>query len=127
MKKVSQRIDERLDQLEKKFSEFRQLKPNRAFPQEIWQEVVELAKVVGIKTLSNRLKLHRGRLKYRIANEKVELPSPAENPNHEKKLDDAKLFLEVPMSPFTAASKEPGFQFKLHIHFGVKVFRVEWA
>jgi len=127
MKKTTQSANERIDQLEKKLSELRKLKPNRPFPEEIWQEAIQLAKVAGVSTISNRLGLNYGRLKYRVATGKFELPAHIKGQKKEKKLDDSKIFLEVPVMPPMPPTQELRSQFKLQFQFGMKVFKLEWT
>lgn len=120
-------INERLEHLEKKLSELRKSKPNRPFSQEIWEEAIQLAKVLGVSEVANRLKLNYSRLKHRVSTGKFKLPANRKGQKAVKKLVDSNLFLEVPVMPPMQEPQEARPQFKLQINFGVKVFKMEWV
>ena len=120
-------INERLEQLEKKLSELRKSKPNRPFSQEIWEEAIQLAKALGVSEVAKRLKLNYSRLKHRVSTGKFKLPANIKVQKERKKLVDSNLFLEVPVMPPMQQTQETHPSFKLQIHFGVKVFKMEWV
>lgn len=119
--------NEQLNQLEQKLNELRSLNPNRPFPEEIWKEAIKLGKILGVSEVANRLKLNYSRLKHRVSTGKFKLPANRKGQKEGKKLVDSNLFFEVPFMPPVQQLQEARPQFKLQIHFGVKVFKMEWV